>query len=377
VSKEASILVVDDNPLIVNVIVCLLRQAQYTVYTASNGKEALKSLNSNPEIDVIVCDVMMPEMDGYTFYDIVRSKTEYANIPFLFLTGLSSNEEVTQGRELGVDDYLVKPFQPEELLSIIKGKIQRAKNLKQANKDNFEHFRQRLTQTLSHELRTPLVAINTGTELLLTAEAAKELPPRTAKLLSAIQAGGKRLEKLASDLSIIQQLETGLAEKQFNEYSQVYQIDSLISTLKKSTSSLLNDNNFTLIVNCLIPELKTHINATQVIDILTRLIDNAIKFSKLAKSTPNSSSIELNCYTKENKIFLAIKDFGIGFDISKVDQIQTTFEQLERDTQEQQGCGLGLSIAKQYAQINKGRLLFSANIPQGTIACLELPISII
>jgi CheY-like chemotaxis protein len=114
VSEQVAVLVVDDNPLILNIIKSLLGSVDYQVHTAGDGREALSVLESK-NVDLIVCDVMMPTMDGYQLHQAVRSRGEMAHIPFVFLTALGDAVDVSYGKELGADDYLVKPFEPADL----------------------------------------------------------------------------------------------------------------------------------------------------------------------------------------------------------------------------------------------------------------------
>ena len=118
VTEQASVLVVDDNPLMVNVLKGLLGQEHYQVFTARNGEEALSVLGSK-RVDVIVCDVMMPQMDGYELHQNIRNTPKFSHIPFVFLSALSDSSQVRRGKEAGADDYLAKPFDPQELVAVI------------------------------------------------------------------------------------------------------------------------------------------------------------------------------------------------------------------------------------------------------------------
>jgi CheY-like chemotaxis protein len=123
------VLVVDDNEDIVINIKIFLEFNGFGVITAYNGREALdtlSTLDSTP--DVIVSDIMMPEMDGYDFFKALSNDTRYSHVPFIFLSAKSSPEDIRLGKILGVDDYMTKPFNQDDLLASIKGKIARSKN---------------------------------------------------------------------------------------------------------------------------------------------------------------------------------------------------------------------------------------------------------
>lgn len=129
------IFVVEDNPDVLLNIRMTLEFNDYEVYSATNGKEAIQLLSESDIIpDLIVSDIMMPEMDGYNFFEKVLENPRWGLIPFLFLTAKASPEDIRFGKMLGIDDYITKPFEEEELLAIISGKIARQRNAERMRK---------------------------------------------------------------------------------------------------------------------------------------------------------------------------------------------------------------------------------------------------
>lgn len=124
----ASILVVDDYPEILENLELILSAEGYRVLTASDGIEALAVLQSQP-VDLIVADIAMPRMNGYQLYERVRENPQWVALPFLFLTARALDSDIRYGKELGVDDYLTKPIQPEDLVAAVNGKLRRAEQL--------------------------------------------------------------------------------------------------------------------------------------------------------------------------------------------------------------------------------------------------------
>jgi len=128
-NSKPLLMVVDDNKDILFNLKLMLEANNYEVEIANRGKKALKILSSLKKIpDVIISDIMMPEMNGYEFFSSVSSHPQWNRIPFLFLTAKSTPEDIRLGKILGVDDYITKPFKKEDLLASISGKINR--NLK-------------------------------------------------------------------------------------------------------------------------------------------------------------------------------------------------------------------------------------------------------
>ncbi|MHA1448305.1 MAG: response regulator [Candidatus Hodarchaeales archaeon] len=125
---KPTILVVDDNTEILLNLEITLECNDYKVITTNSGKEALKILREADKLpDLIISDIMMPEMDGYEFYKTVTNNQFWNQIPFIFLSAKASIDDIRFGKMLGVDDYLTKPFKDEDLLASVAGKIARVR----------------------------------------------------------------------------------------------------------------------------------------------------------------------------------------------------------------------------------------------------------
>ena len=141
----SKIFLVEDNPAQLELLKRILELRKYQVFTAENGKKALKKLSSINEIpDIIISDIIMPEMDGYEFFKSVSQNPLLNRIPFLFISGKDAPEDIRFGKMLGVDDYLTKPFNYKDVLAIIAGKINR-------NKHNLE-YNKRMNEIINLEI---------------------------------------------------------------------------------------------------------------------------------------------------------------------------------------------------------------------------------
>lgn len=128
------ILVVEDNLDLLYNINLLLESNDYKSVTAKNGKEALNSLTNLKEVpDIIISDIMMPEMDGYEFFRAISNNPRWNRIPFIFLSARTTPKDIRFGKLLGADDYLTKPFNEKDLLAIISGRIARNKRISALN----------------------------------------------------------------------------------------------------------------------------------------------------------------------------------------------------------------------------------------------------
>lgn len=123
-----TILLVDDNQILRDGLTTLLGQEGYHVLSAANGEEALERMEVLTP-DLILSDIVMPVMDGYVFFEAVRARQEWISIPFIFLTARREREFVLAGKKLGVEDYLLKPVSPDELLTTIRSRLSRSHQL--------------------------------------------------------------------------------------------------------------------------------------------------------------------------------------------------------------------------------------------------------
>jgi len=125
---EETILLVEDSDVLRQGLKSLLEQENYQVITGGNGKEALEKMESDPP-DLILADILMPEMDGYALFEAVRSRPEWISIPFIFLTARRERKHILAGKRLGAEDYLLKPISPEDLLTAIRSRLGRSQQL--------------------------------------------------------------------------------------------------------------------------------------------------------------------------------------------------------------------------------------------------------
>ncbi len=135
----AKILVIEDHPDVRDNIAEILELSSYKVITAADGKEGVR-LAKSERPDLILCDIMMPGLDGYEVLYILGKNHETASIPFVFLTAKSEKEDFRKGMSMGADDYLVKPFEEIDLLNAIENRLRKYEQLKGASNESMQHF---------------------------------------------------------------------------------------------------------------------------------------------------------------------------------------------------------------------------------------------
>ena len=218
--EKRRILVVEDHKLLLQAIRDLLEGEGYAVAIASDGVEALEKMQEQTP-DLIVSDIMMPEMDGYTLYETVRANNSWTRIPFIFLTARGERGDIIKGKALGVEDYITKPFDTEELVVAIQARLQRAEAIQQATHEEFEEIKQQIANVLSHELRTPLTYISGYTELALD-DITNLSPQELQDFLLRIKRGSDRLNNLVEDLLLSVQLDMGRTKQEFENFAEIH-----------------------------------------------------------------------------------------------------------------------------------------------------------
>lgn len=140
-----NILLIEDNPDMRDNIAGILELANYEVQTANNGKEGIEMVH-NKKPDLILCDIMMPELDGYGVLHILNKNQETSDIPFIFLTAKAEKEDFRKGMNFGADDYITKPFDGQELLNAVEMRLKKNQLLRTAFKNNSDNLTDFLDQ---------------------------------------------------------------------------------------------------------------------------------------------------------------------------------------------------------------------------------------
>lgn len=372
-STKYKIMVIDDNEELLEVIKEVLSFHGYQVLISSEVNQAIEIFNHTVP-DLIICDILLPDKDGFEFFEFVRHEQMLVDIPFIFLSALNSPDHIKSGKEIGCDDYLTKPFDLEELLSVIKGKLRTASLRKQNSEMNASDYKRKIIQTLSHEFRTPLVSLTSGTQILKGMH--KDLSTEElVRLLTTIQSDGRRLERLVNDFMLMQQIESGQADKTYQNFCRKQNaIEVLEQAIESFHEDLTSPGDLEhLQLNISGQEvLSAEINIYDVhfIKVIQHLLSNALRF------TDRTLGIRISAFLKENNIFIQIRDFGPGISNSLKEKVCEPFTQVNREYFEQQGAGLGLAIVRKLTEVNKGQFSFEDTENNvGLIVQLKFPVA--
>ncbi|MEY4939715.1 MAG: hypothetical protein RIQ93_1450 [Verrucomicrobiota bacterium] len=366
VSKAAAILLVEDDEHVRALAETTLTLAGYRVVAVRDGCEAMAEL---PRLrpDLVLSDLRMPRCDGWQLLQWVRRQREFDTLPFIVLSALIDVPHVRQVMALGADDYLTKPFEPEDLLATIAVRLARTARI-EARCHEVEKF---LARILPHELRTPLAGVLGYSELLIMAATAGEEIPRS-KLIrygENIQRSGRQLLGLAEDLSLWAEFEKRLGQNarvQGAEPREIWLAAGILEPcLRQRARHYQREADLALrlegaVLAGLPPGLA---------QITGHLVDNAFKFS------PPGTTVEVSGRIAGESYIFEVMDRGPGLPAEQIAQIEV-LRQFGRDAKEQQGIGLGLVLARNFAHLAGGRLELENNMGlPGLTARLSLPLA--
>jgi signal transduction histidine kinase len=369
-TPRATILAIEDDPAMLELITFLLEEDGHRVLPAGSGEAALAFLEEHSP-DLIVSDVMMPGIDGFGLYQRVRARADWSQIPFIFLTARGERSDVRRGMELGADDYLVKPFEPEELLSAVQVRLARANEAKAALSMISASLQQRIIQTLIHEFRTPLALVIGYTELLESS--GQEMDTDSFQTtLQGLHYGSRRLMGLVEDFLLLSQLQTGaIASAARQERRKTEEPDQVLSQILAQYERQAAARNVSLVTDLGARGLVVAVGQADLKEMVHRLVDNAIKFSK-------SQGGLVSATTRRDGDFwmLEVADHGIGIRQEALSWIFDAFRQVDRGHMEQQGTGVGLTIVRGLAEAYGGRVGVESQPGVGSTFSVWLPLAV-
>lgn len=362
----SKILVIEDNADILEEVLTWLALEDHEALGATNGREGVeKALQQRP--DLILCDIMMPEKDGYRVLLELRTQPMTALTPFIFMTAKQAKFDIRHGMELGADDYITKPFGREELLNAVQSRLARRTLFEQQSEQRVRAARDKLLRMLPHELRTPLVGI-LGIGELLSQDAEGLTPDEISEYADMIITSGQQLYRLIENHLLYAQLEL-YARDPASEYPfDEEQVAAVIAVIPDTCSRIANSYSRINDLTVSLQPAAIRITRQDLAKIVYELVDNAYKFSKTGAAVAVTGSVQDNHY------LLTVSDRGRGIAPEHLTQIEA-YVQFERATFEQQGSGLGLAITQQLVNITGGTLTIDSTVGGGTVVSVKLPLA--
>ena len=361
----AKILVIEDEESIRENILDLLEAENFEGIGAINGQVGIKLANEQIP-DLILCDMMMPEVDGHGVLKALRSEPLTATIPFIFLTAKADKSDIRTGMELGADDYITKPCTPQELLKAIAIRLEKQKTISRQSQKTLDELRTNISMSLPHELRTPLNAIMGFSELILSEyQVLKESD--ILEMIGQIQTSGHRLYRLIQNFLLYAELEIAATNPELLKEMRNSEFSCVKSLLSQKARQQAKHANRTDDLQLNLQDSSVAMDSVRLAKIVEELLDNAFKFS--LEGTP----VVLSTVVENQTFILSVKDQGRGMTADQIAQLEA-YRQFDRKIYQQAGLGLGLAIVQRLAELHGGKFKIESLPQQETIVCVSLPV---
>jgi len=351
----ASVLIVDDEPNNFDVIEALLEGEPYKLYYAANASRALRWLEKN-SVDVILLDVMMPEIDGITFCSYLKNNPNYQYIPIIMVTALTGKEDLARCLEAGADDFISKPLNWIELRSRLHSMLR--------IKQQYDHLqlllqrREEMAEIIVHDLQNPVTSIVLSCEMLKFTN----LDQRQTKKVEQISIAGRRLEEQIQTLLTMAKLETGRLI--LNPISTA--LKPFLEKLVKEFNAIAAAKSITITLEIEADNDQAAVDSHLFSRIINNLLSNALKYS------PRGKEIQVKLLDTTETIILKVIDQGKGVSDQFKEKI---FKKYETGTQHSDvnQTGLGLAFCQMAILAHGGKIYVKDNQPQGAIFTVEIP----
>ena len=362
--SDYKILIVDDVVSNVLLLKILLTNEKFQVCTANCGNACIEQAKKEHP-DLILLDVMMPDISGFDTAVILKKDPETKDIPIIFLTALNTPADLVKGFQVGANDFLTKPFNKEELvmrvvqqISLVAAKriiIQQNEELKRTISN-----RDKMYSVIAHDLRSPMASIRMVLNLAVSVVSPDTVGEEIYGLLDKANRESEETHDLLDNLLKWTKSQTGrlnvvYQDMDLNEVVPgVVDIFITIAEMKKVKLQFIpNDDKF-----------EVHADNDMIKTVIRNLISNAVKFSR------EDSSIEVFITRQDDFAKISIRDHGVGIAPERLDTLfhggETTY-----GTSGEEGSGLGLQLCADFARKNGGDIMVESTLGEGsTFSCL-------
>ncbi|MFZ5819354.1 MAG: hybrid sensor histidine kinase/response regulator [Chloroflexota bacterium] len=341
-NPDKTILVIDDESFLLVGIKALLERAGYRVLVAEESPAGVQ-MAQEQHPDLIVCDVMMPWMDGFKVRETLNADPQTRDIPFLFLSARTSQTDKLKGLDSGADDYITKPFDHRELLARISAILNRYAKGREAARWEIDRqialFQQEISNNISHELRTPMTQILFSLDIILRN---KYDDPEDLKMFVEIALSQSyRLNSIIDDLIFLNGYDRGTV----NSMRQKVNIEQDFLDPIRMRQEFYADKNLRVQIKA-DPGVVVHAPKREFRQAVVHLVDNAFKFS------PPTANILIDLEPNEiGGCVLTVTDDGVGIPSHLHEEVfKRHFQASQGDTRAYNGLGVGLTIARAVAQ---------------------------
>lgn len=365
--SDYTVLIVDDVVSNVLLLKTLLKNEKYNVLTANNGRVCLEVCKENHP-DLILLDVMMPDLNGYDTATIMKKDDDLKDIPIIFLTALNSPADLVRGFQVGANDFLTKPFNKEELLMRVSHQISlvAAKRIIVKQNEELRHTianRDKMYSVIAHDLRSPMASIRMVLGLVVQSVSPDVIGQEIYSLIDQANKESEETHDLLDNLLKWTKSQTGRLTVAYQDFEVCDVIIGVVDIFKMVAETKKITLNFTPGEK----RHKVHADKDMLNTVLRNFMSNAIKFSN------EGSSIDIIVSEQDKFVKISVRDHGVGI---SPDRVKTIFHSgsTTYGTNNEEGSGLGLQLCQDFAIKNGGNVEVESVEGEGSTFSVLIPI---
>jgi len=421
---QANILIVEDSPTQTKLLRFILEENGYSVNSANNGVKALECVRQRKP-NLIITDIVMPEMDGFALCKAIKSDPDLKSIPIMLLTSLSDPQDVIKGLQAGADNFLTKPYEDTFLISRIQyifenyelrkrkssnadieivfegqkyfinsdrmqivdlllstydNAVQKNNELHKAHADLLEIHRQLEQKNIqleilnqeknhflsiaAHDLRNPLTTIYTAADLI-TEELKDKTSSETKEFLEMIKQSSKFMRSLIEELLDVSVIDSG----KLSIHLEPVNLMDLIRNNVALNRVIAGRKQITVEYHCANDLPVLQLDRKKIEQVLNNLISNAIKYSF------PQSKVEIHSKCVSNNLVISVSDEGQGIPPAEMDKLFKPFSRTSaKATSGESSTGLGLVIVRKIVEAHNGRVWAESQLKKGSTFYISLPV---
>lgn len=365
--SDYKILIVDDVVSNVLLLKILLTNEKFQVLTANNGKVCIE-VAKREHPDLILLDVMMPELNGFDTAVIMKQDEDVKDIPIIFLTALHNTQDLVKGFKCGASDFLTKPFNKEELLMRVMHQISlvAARRLIQKQYEELKatiNNRDKMYSVIAHDLRSPMASIRMTLNLLVNVLSPDIIGPEMFELIDNANKETEETHDLLDNLLKWTKSQTGALHVAFQDFELNDVLPGVIDIFKMIAES----KHITLNLDLGDESLDVHADKDMFNTIIRNFMSNAIKFSH------EGSSVDIFVRHVDDFAKISIRDHGVGISQDRIDTLFSAGTSTA-GTRNEEGSGLGLQLCKDFAVKIGGDVMVESVQGEGSTFSVFIPI---
>jgi len=357
-----AILIIEDETAVRSTIKDILEVYGFETLTARNGLDGVQMARAHlPEL--VICDINMPHLDGYGVLEELQKSPSTVSIPLIFLTANAERHQMREGMDSGAQDYLTKPFQAMELVNAVRSQLKKQAVLSEKYESTLRLTYKNIAYALPHELRTPLMGLM-GYVYLLQLEADSLTSGQILEYSDAMTRFGNRLQKVIENYLVYAQLEILTNSPDQIEALRNHIIGNPAEIVSDEAARVAKIFNREADISYNVSSVGLQISEQDLRKIVAEVVDNAFRYSQ------PGSHVTLMTTTEDDHYVLSISDEGRGMTIEQIRSVRE-FMQFERALYEQQGLGLGLTVARRLVELHDGELDIFSTPDKGTTVAIS------